>query len=79
MIHGETQEVLSDSMKILAEFNLAVTQIDGRQESESGKQSCVFVEIQGHQTEPAIGLAVARLKETGKTVRILGSYPAGRG
>jgi len=79
LIHGETQEVLSDSMKILAEFNLSVTQIDGRQETESGKQSCVFVEIQGHQTESSIGLAVARLKESGKTVRILGSYPAGRG
>lgn len=79
LIHGETQEVLSDSMKILAEFNLSVTQIDGRQETESGKQSCVFVEIQGHQTEPAIGLAVERLTKTGKTVRILGSYPAGRG
>ncbi len=79
LIHGETQEVLSDSMKILADHNLSVTQIDGRQETESGKQSCVFVEIQGHQTEAAIGLAVERLTETGKTVRILGSYPASRG
>ncbi len=79
LIHGETGEILSDSMKILAELDLSVTQIDGRQERDSGKPSCVFVELQGHQTEVAIETAVARLTESGKMVRVLGSYPVVRG
>ena len=78
LIHGEAGEILSDSMKILGELDLSVTQIDGRQETESGKPSCVFVELQGHQTEAAIETAVERLTESGKTVRILGSYPVVR-
>lgn len=75
LIHGKAGEILSDSMKTLAELDLSVTQIDGRQETDSGKPSCVFVELQGHQTEPDIVTAVERLIESGKTVRVLGSYP----
>jgi len=78
LIHGEAGEILSESMKILGELDLSVTQIDGRQETESGKPSCVFVELQGHQTESAIEQAVEQLTESGKTVRVLGSYPASR-
>lgn len=78
LIHGEAGEILSDSMKILAELDLSVTQIDGRQETESGKPSCVFVELQGHQTESVVEQAVEQLTESGKTVRVLGSYPATR-
>lgn len=79
LIHGEAGEILSDSMKILDELDLSVTQIDGRQETDSGKPSCVFVELQGHQTEMAIKTAVERLVESGKTVRVLGSYPVVKG
>lgn len=78
LIHGEAVEVLSDSMKILADLDLTVTQIDGRQETQAGKLSCVFVELQGHQTADNVEQAVARLTESGKTVRVLGSYPVVR-
>lgn len=75
LIHGEAEGILSDSMKVFSVLNITVTQIDGRQETESGKPSCVFVEVQGHQTEETIEQAVKLLKEIGKTVRVLGSYP----
>ena len=71
-------EVLSDSMKMLDDLGLSATRIDGREEAESGKQSCVMVEIQGHQSTSAIEKAVESLTESGQTVRILGSYPASR-
>lgn len=76
LIHGEAGEILSDSMKVFADMDLTVTQIDGRQETQAGKLSCVFVELQGHQTADNVEQAVARLTESGKTVRVLGSFPA---
>ncbi|MFK5923836.1 MAG: chorismate mutase [Verrucomicrobiota bacterium] len=78
LIHGEAGEVLSASMKVFADLELTLTQIDGRQETQPGKPSCVFVELQGHQTAENIEKAVTLLTESGKTVRILGSFPAPR-
>ena len=76
LIQGDAGEALLDSMKMLDDLGLSVNQIDGREEAESGKQSCVIVEVNGHQTESAIEKAVESLTETGNTVRVLGSYPA---
>ncbi|MCF6312291.1 MAG: chorismate mutase [Verrucomicrobiales bacterium] len=76
LIHGDADGLLSGAMKILADLDLKVTQIDGRQESDSEKLSCVFVEVQGHQTSANMVKAIDLLVATGKKVRVLGSYPA---
>jgi len=78
LIQGEAEEALSDSIKILDELDLSATQIDGRQEKESGKPLCVIVEVKGHHSSSAIESAIESLTQSGKIVRILGSYPASR-
>ena len=76
LIRGETNEILSDSMKVFSDLDLTLSQIDGRQETQAGKSSCVFIELQGHHSAENIGDAVEVLPERGNTVKILGSFPA---
>lgn len=66
---------LHEVLQAFADANISMTRIESRP-SRIGKWEYVFfVDIDGHQSEPHVAAALARIADTAATLRILGSYP----
>lgn len=66
---------LHEVLRAFADANISMTRIESRP-SRIGKWEYVFfVDIDGHQADPHVAAALARVGEIASMLRILGSYP----
>jgi chorismate mutase/prephenate dehydratase len=64
-----------DLLAPLAAHGVSMTRLESRP-ARSGLWEYVFyMDIEGHQSEPAVAAALAELKQTAAFIKILGSYP----
>jgi chorismate mutase/prephenate dehydratase len=62
----------------LAEHRVSMSRIESRpSRAKSGLWEYVFfIDVEGHQKDPALSRALAALREKAPLLKILGSYPA---
>lgn len=68
---------LVDVLETLESRGVETVRVDGHEVQSGGERvaSLVRTEVTGHAEEPPLAEAIAALREKGKTVTILGSYP----
>lgn len=62
-------------LEVFDEEGLNLTRIESRPLRGQLWQYAFFTDLEGHRDEPAVLRALARLRENGAMVRVLGSYP----
>lgn len=63
-------------LKPLAENGVDMTRIESRPAKTTNWEYVFFLDIRGHEEDPAIAQALAALQQEAEMVRVLGSYPA---
>lgn len=69
---------LLELLAVLSEANIETVGIDGHVNADNsgdGNQSIIRAELKGHATVPPLATAIETLRESGKTVTVLGSFP----
>lgn len=56
--------------------NVSLTRFESRPARNGRWEYYFFMDLQGHQTEPAVAKALAELTKTASFLKVLGSYPA---
>ncbi len=64
-----------DLLTPLAKHGVSMTKLESRPSRSSLWEYVFYMDIEGHQTEQKIALALAELKQVAAFVKILGSYP----
>lgn len=62
-------------LDVFDEEGLNLTRIESRPLRGQLWQYAFFTDVEGHQHDPGVSRALARLRENGAMVRVLGSYP----
>ncbi|MSQ67124.1 MAG: prephenate dehydratase [Gammaproteobacteria bacterium] len=66
---------LHDILQAFAQAQISMTRIESRPLRQGPWEYVFFVDIEGHQSEPAVAAALAQVAERSSQLRILGSYP----
>ena len=66
---------LHEVLRAFADANISMTRIESRPLRRAKWEYVFFVDIDGHQAEPRIAEALAKVRDTASQLRILGSYP----
>ncbi len=66
---------LNDILSVFKKYGLNLTKIESRPTKRKAWEYLFFVDFTGHQSDPHIQKALAELKRSCLTVKILGSYP----
>lgn len=66
---------LHEVLRAFADAGISMTRIESRPLRQAQWEYVFFVDIDGHQAEPRIASALAKVGETASLLRILGSYP----
>jgi len=65
--------------KMLEPFNaenVSMTRLESRPARNARWEYYFFIDLQGHQTEPAVAKALDQLRQNASFLKVLGSYPA---
>jgi chorismate mutase/prephenate dehydratase len=66
---------LHDMLKPIADNGVSMTRIESRPSRRAAWDYVFFVDVDGHQQDPAVSKVLQELKENTFLVRVLGSYP----
>jgi len=66
---------LHDILRAFADAQISMTRIESRPLRSAQWEYIFFVDIEGHQSDPTVAAALARVAERSSRLRILGSYP----
>jgi chorismate mutase/prephenate dehydratase len=69
---------LLSALTIFSNAGLNLSRIESRPGREKLWEYVFFVDVEGHQTDPAVARAIEQLRGVSRMVRILGSYPQAR-
>lgn len=69
---------LHDALRILSNAGLNLTRIESRPSKRQTWEYVFFVDFLGHQDDPAVAAALAKLNEEALYMRVLGSWPEER-
>lgn len=69
--------ILFRALKPFADRGINMSRIESRPSRRRAWDYLFFIDLGGHQAEPAVAEAVAALSETCEFIKVLGSYPAG--
>ncbi|MEW5756853.1 MAG: prephenate dehydratase [Pseudomonadota bacterium] len=72
---GNRPGALFQLLSPLAEHGLSMTRIESRPSRQGLWEYVFFIDIEGHQADSKVALALEALKHKAVTLRILGSYP----
>jgi chorismate mutase/prephenate dehydratase len=56
--------------------NVSLTRLESRPARNGRWEYYFFIDLQGHQTEPAVAKALDQLRKNASFLKVLGSYPA---
>jgi chorismate mutase/prephenate dehydratase len=70
---------LHEALKPFAENRVSVTRIESRPHKKKARESIFFLDIQGYRTDENIRKALREFDKICSEVKLLGSYPQGRG
>jgi len=62
----------------LARHDINMTKLEARPSRENNWDYVFYIDIQGHQDDPSVQLALRDLRKTATFIKILGSYPAAK-
>ncbi|MGE3772044.1 MAG: prephenate dehydratase [Gammaproteobacteria bacterium] len=66
---------LHEVLRAFADADISMTRIESRPLRQAKWEYVFFVDIDGHQADPGVAAALAKVGETASMLRILGSYP----
>jgi len=66
---------LHEVLRAFADASISMTRIESRPQRQAKWEYVFFVDIDGHQAEPRIAAALAKVAATASMLRVLGSYP----
>jgi len=66
---------LNGLLKPLAEAQISMTRIESRPSRHTAWDYIFFIDIEGHQEDPAVADALAVMRQQASMLRVLGSYP----
>ncbi|MGC9457229.1 MAG: prephenate dehydratase [Halothiobacillaceae bacterium] len=69
---------LADVLQPLADAGLSMTRIESRPARVRAWEYVFFIDVAGHSEAPAVGAALAQMRERCAMLRVLGAYPCGR-
>jgi chorismate mutase/prephenate dehydratase len=69
---------LHAALRILSEAGLNLTRIESRPSKRQTWEYVFFVDFQGHQDDPPVAAALAKLRGEALFVKVLGSWPEER-
>lgn len=61
----------------LAQYGVSMTRLESRPARTGRWEYLFYIDIEGHQLDPAVAKALAKLRDKSAFLKILGSYPAG--
>jgi chorismate mutase/prephenate dehydratase len=74
----ERAGALHGALSLFARQHINLTMIQSRPQRERPWAYVFFVDLEGHQSDPAVAGALAALERKALFLKVLGSYPEGR-
>jgi chorismate mutase/prephenate dehydratase len=59
----------------IASNGVSMTRVESRPSRRAAWDYVFFVDVEGHQDDPAVSRVLAELKDNSFLIRVLGSYP----